>query len=202
MKYSEAVASGEFETYVQSICALTGDRNPIEVMSKTPDAIRHATQDLADKVIQQPEQEGKWSVLQVVRHLGDAEIAIGFRFRKIMAEPGCNLSAIDQDAWSNTFQYNTGTLHQAIDDFEAVRKVNVRLLQNTDPSLFERFGFHEERGEESAARTLALYAGHDLYHLAQIERIKDAVLHYSANTQVRRVRVQKTREQAGLFLNK
>lgn len=145
-------------------------------MTETPDAIRRATDNLADNVVRQPERNGKWSILQVVRHLGDAEIAIGFRFRKIMAELGCSLPAIDQDAWSDTFRYNTGTLRQAIDDFEAVRRINVRLLQNTDPSLFERFGIHEERGEETAARTIALYAGHDLYHLSQIERIKEAVL--------------------------
>ena len=176
MRYSEAIASGEIEAYVQSICALVGDRDPIEVMAQTPGAIRRATQDLADDAIRKPEQEGKWSILQVVRHLADVEIVIGFRLRKIMAEPESALPTIDQDSWSDTFQYNTGTLHQAIDDFEAVREINVRLLRNTDPSLFLRFGFHEERGKESAERTIALYAGHDLYHLSQIERIKEAIL--------------------------
>ena len=177
MEYSEAIESGEIEAYVQSICALVGDREPIEVMAETPDALRSATQGLAVEILRQSEQEGKWSVLQVVRHLADVEISIGFRLRKIMAEPGCSLPAIDQDAWATTFNYNAGTLRQAIDDFEAVRKINLRLLRNTDASLFERSGIHAERGEESAARTIALYAGHDLYHLAQIERIKMAILH-------------------------
>ncbi len=176
MGYSEAIASGKIEAYIQSICALVGDREPIDVMAETTEALRRVTRGLADDVLRQPEQEGKWSVLQVVRHLGDAEIAIGFRFRKIMAEPGCSIPAIDQDAWASTFAYNTGTLHQAIDDFEAVRKINLRLLRNTDPALLARFGIHEERGEESVARAIALYAGHDLYHLAQIERIKEALL--------------------------
>ncbi len=39
----------------------------------------------------------------------------------------------------------------------------------------ERVGVHAERGEESAGYLVRLYAGHDLVHLAQIERIKKSV---------------------------
>jgi hypothetical protein len=34
---------------------------------------------------------------------------------------------------------------------------------------------HAERGEESAGYLVRLYAGHDLMHLAQIDRIARAV---------------------------
>jgi hypothetical protein len=34
-----------------------------------------------------------------------------------------------------------------------------------------RFGVHAERGKESVRHLISLYAGHDLNHLAQIERL-------------------------------
>jgi hypothetical protein len=36
-------------------------------------------------------------------------------------------------------------------------------------------GVHAERGEESLEHLVRLYAGHDLLHLRQIERIRAAV---------------------------
>ena len=39
----------------------------------------------------------------------------------------------------------------------------------------ERVGMHAERGEESVAHMMRLYAGHDLLHIRQIGRIRAAV---------------------------
>jgi hypothetical protein len=36
-------------------------------------------------------------------------------------------------------------------------------------------GVHAERGDESLAHMMRLYAGHDLLHIRQVERIRDAV---------------------------
>ena len=38
-----------------------------------------------------------------------------------------------------------------------------------------RVGVHSERGEESVAHMIKMYAGHDLLHLAQLARIRRAV---------------------------
>jgi hypothetical protein len=40
----------------------------------------------------------------------------------------------------------------------------------------QRVGVHVERGEESLAHHLKLYAGHDILHLNQLERIRQAVI--------------------------
>ena len=59
--------------------------------------------------------------------------------------------------------------------FAVLRRDNMRLIDRATPADFERVGVHAERGEESAGYLVRLYAGHDLLHLAQIERIKKAV---------------------------
>jgi hypothetical protein len=37
--------------------------------------------------------------------------------------------------------------------------------------LWENYGMHQERGKESIAHLVRLYAGHDLNHLGQMEKI-------------------------------
>jgi len=40
------------------------------------------------------------------------------------------------------------------------------------PADLQRAGVHEERGEESVAHLMRLYAGHDRMHLQQLARIR------------------------------
>ena len=63
----------------------------------------------------------------------------------------------------------------ALEDFEAVRRVNLRLLRRVTPEQLQLFGMHEERGRETLHHMIRLHAAHDCYHLFQIERIKAAV---------------------------
>ena len=48
----------------------------------------------------------------------------------------------------------------------------MRLWQRLSPTDLMRVGLHGERGEESLERMRQLYAGHDLLHLRQLQRIR------------------------------
>jgi len=56
-----------------------------------------------------------------------------------------------------------------------LRRSNVRLLERASEDDLRRVGLHTERGEETLAHVIRLYAGHDLLHLRQIERIRAAI---------------------------
>ena len=58
-----------------------------------------------------------------------------------------------------------------MDAFRAMRAVNLLLVGQATEAEWQRVGLHGERGEESVADMVRLYAGHDLAHRAQIERI-------------------------------
>ena len=60
--------------------------------------------------------------------------------------------------------------------FGALRNANLRLARQLTPADLARFGIHTERGGESAGYLLRLMAGHDIVHLAQLARIRAAVL--------------------------
>lgn len=50
-------------------------------------------------------QPKEWSVVEVLAHLLDAEITLGFRVRSVAAEPGGPLVAWDQDKWAAGLQH-------------------------------------------------------------------------------------------------
>jgi uncharacterized damage-inducible protein DinB len=112
-----------------------------------------------------------WSVAQILAHLADSEIVAAWRLRAILADDRVPLQAFDQNAWASTFRYDQADPGESLDVLEVLRKANLRLLKTVDPALHANTGMHQERGPESVAHLIRLYAGHDLNHLGQIERL-------------------------------
>jgi len=155
--------------------AALGSRDPIEVMRGTPTALRHATAGLSDAQMSRPEAPGKWSVRHVIQHLADAELVGGFRFRMVLAHEGPNLPGYDQDAWAAGLHYENADWEAALGDFTALRAANLRVLAAAAPADFERYMVHSERGNESLGYMIRMYGGHDLVHLRQVARIRQAI---------------------------
>ena len=172
---ASALSRGDSPDYIGAVLKFLGERQPLEVFASTGTRLREETKDLSDTHLRQPETPGKWSILEVVQHLADAEIMLGLRYRKVLAEPGQAYPAIDQDAWVKELAYNTRNLGEALDDFAALRKINLRLLRGLTDEQWQRYGMHEQRGRETLEHMVRLYAAHDCYHLYQIDRIKSAI---------------------------
>ena len=107
--------------------------------------------------------------------LADVEIVLGFRYRIVLGEDDAAIPAIDQDAWATNRKYGEANLAIALDDFGAVRNVNLRLLRSLNSDQWARSGMHAPRGKETMESMVRLYAADDLYHLFQIDRIRQAV---------------------------
>jgi hypothetical protein len=169
-----AAAAGPFQAYVANLFAVLGTRDPFEVLRGTPAALRHAVSGLSAQQISRAEAPGKWSVRQVVQHLADAELVGSFRFRMVLAADSPVLPGYDQEAWAERLRYEDSDWAAALDDFAALRGANLRLLAGATPPDFERCMVHSERGNESLGYMIRMYAGHDLVHLRQIARIRQA----------------------------
>ena len=111
----------------------------------------------------------KWSVSEIVAHLGDAEIVIGFRMRLILGAPGTPIAAYDQDSWVTSGHYEQRDPRKSVEQFSVVREANLALLKSLTPEQWKLYGMHSERGQETIGRIVRLTAGHDVNHLQQIE---------------------------------
>ena len=165
----------EVNAYLASLFNALGTRDPLEVLAETPSAIRSLTNGVPRAKLLALEAPGKWSVTHVVMHLADSEIVGAFRFRMVLAHEQPSIPGYDQDLWANHLKYGEADLAAALDQFSGLRTANLRLLTGTSATERERFGIHSERGEESIGKMIRMYAGHDLVHLRQINRIMRAV---------------------------
>ena len=171
-------ASGSAEhgrAYTAAILELLGSADPLQVLSATPAALESAIEGLSEDQMSVPEAPGKWSVRQVLRHLADADLVWAWRLRMVLAQDRPALTGFDQDAWAERLGYADAPAAESIEEFRIVRRGNLRLLGRAEPADLQRVGLHAERGEESVAHMMRLYAGHDMLHVRQIARIRDAV---------------------------
>ena len=162
--------------YVSAILNLLGDRDPLAVLRETTSELRRATDGLSPQQLRQREREGKWSIAQILQHLADADIVWAWRMRLVLAQDRPPLTGYDQDLWADRLHYDEADPSEAIELFAVLRRANLRLMERASPADLKRVGLHVERGEESLDHLLRLYAGHDLLHLRQVERVRGAVM--------------------------
>jgi hypothetical protein len=112
---------------------------------------------------------GKWTVSEILCHLADCEIAFGFRWRQALAEEDHVVQPFDQEKWAP--KYSTMSGDDALQTLLAVRKWNVLLLDRLKAEDWLRPVIHPERGAMDFRTMVEMMAGHDLNHLAQLEKI-------------------------------
>jgi uncharacterized damage-inducible protein DinB len=157
--------------YVAAILDLLGDKNELDVLRDTPDVFNDHVRQLATDDIAKPEAKGKWSVGEVVQHLADSELVFGYRLRMVLAHDRPQLTGYDQDLWAQRLRYRESNPEEALALFTALRRANLKLLERASTADLQRVSVHAERGEETLAHMIKLYAGHDLLHIRQLQRI-------------------------------
>ena len=165
----------ERANYAKAVLDLVGGREPLTVLRETPSAVTRAIDGLSPAQLRKPEGPGKWSIAQVLQHLADSDLVWGWRLRLILAQDRPTLTGYDQDLWAERLHYADADPNEALEQLRVLRRGNLGLIARATPEDLKRVGVHSERGEESVGYLCGLYAGHDLLHLRQIERIRGRV---------------------------
>lgn len=158
-------------SYVDSLMALVGDREPLDIQSELVAWLERRTAALDDATLRRPEAPGRWSVIEVAQHLADTELAYGYRVRMVLTHDAWPVEVFDREAWVRELHYRDAPLAGALDQLRALRAANLRLYRSLTPTQLARTGIHAERGPETIATYIGLLAGHDLVHRRQIDRI-------------------------------
>lgn len=164
-------AAANAQAYRAAVIGLVGDRDPLAILAELPDWLHDRFRGVDDARARHPEQPGKWSPLEVVAHLADAELVHGYRTRLIVAEHEPPINGYDQDGWAMEFRYPGADLAATLAFLPVLREWNLRHWRALTPAQLARVGHHAERGPESAGLYLQLAAGHDLVHRRQLDRI-------------------------------
>ena len=168
-------AAASATAYVRALLEVLGDRRPLDVLPELVPWLQARGQGVREPALRSPEAEGKWSAAQVVQHLADSELVLGFRMRMILTADRPALQGYDQDGWATRFRYADVPWSTALTQLDVLRTGNLTVLRSLDPADFERVGMHSERGAESLGHLMKLMAAHDLVHRRQIDRVLAAV---------------------------
>ncbi len=159
------------QQYSQRILSHVDGKNPLEAQSAAAKKLDCLVKGAPTSKLRKRPAPDKWSVSEIIAHMADTEIVIGWRIRSILGAPGTQIQAYDQDAWAAAGLYAKRDPRKSLEQFRAVRDANLALYKSLSPEQWKHFGMHAERGEESIERIARMIAGHDVNHILQIERI-------------------------------
>jgi hypothetical protein len=159
------------QQYIQRITAHIEGKQPLAVQAATAKKLERLIKGVPTSKLRKRPAAGKWSVSEIVAHLSDAEIVLGFRMRLILGAPGTPIEAFDQDAWVVSLHYEKRDPRKSVEQFRVDREGNLALLKSLKPEQWKHYGMHAERGQETIEHIVRMMAGHDLNHLKQIEGI-------------------------------
>jgi hypothetical protein len=157
------------QQYRERILKNLEGQDPVKVQSATPGRLVKVLRGATRQRLARRPAPGKWSVNEILAHLAETEIVVGYRLRAIAGAPGTPIQAYDQDAWAAAGNYAARDAKQSLALFRALREANLEWLRRLRPEQWKHFGMHAERGEESIEMTVRMIAGHDVNHLRQVE---------------------------------
>jgi len=163
--------SETIQQYTQRILENAEGKDPLKVQSATAKTIEKLIKGQPAGKLRKRPAPRKWSVGEIVAHLADAEVIVGWRIRAILAGPGTPIQAYDQDALAAARNYAKHDPKKSLEHFRVVRDANLALYKSLSPDQWKHYGMHAERGEETLERIAHMMAGHDINHTTQIEAI-------------------------------
>ena len=140
-----------------------------------PGRISHVIKDLTLEDLKSKLIPGKWSILEIVIHLTDAELIGACRFRLVISHYTGTLPFYNQDDLAVKLKYNEQSekeLSENLSLFGSIRETTHSILLQCSDNDWHKTGIHPARGEMSLRALLELYADHAERHIEQILRLR------------------------------
>ena len=145
------------------------NREPLSAMRDSLVTIRALVRDWRPEQFERSYAPGKWSARQLLTHLAQSEIALGYRARMTLTAPGYAAQPFDQDAWMGRETATSG--HDALDGFLGAAALNVALFASLSDADRAITLSHPEYGSLTVDWIIHQMAGHQIHHLRQLEAI-------------------------------
>ena len=159
------------EQYRQRMFSHLEGIDPLKLQAAAPARLAKLLEGVSPAKARKRPAPGKWSIAEIVAHIADTELVGGYRIRAILGEPGTQIIGFDQDLWVTALHYDKRDLKKSFEQYRTLREANLALLKSLAPEQWKHHGMHNERGPETVETIVKMFAGHDINHIQQIERI-------------------------------
>lgn len=144
----------------------------VEILRNTPTVLRTMLHDVSDVWAYSNYGPATWSPFDIVGHLIHGERTDWVPRAKIILEHGEATPFEPFDRYAQLETNKGKTIGDLLDEFESVRAENIETLfamRLTDDQLARR-GTHPALGSATLRELLAMWAVHDLNHIAQMAK--------------------------------
>jgi len=149
-----------YETYV----SLVPEPDILPVLGRQPDELRALATSVPPDRESHRYAPGKWSVREVLGHVGDAERVFGYRAFSISRGEQSNLPAFDEQAYTAASTFDRISVAQLVDEWAALRASNLTVLRRLTPADWDRTGT-ANRASISVRALAYILAGHVRHHV-------------------------------------
>lgn len=154
-KYTGATAAALQASQHTSILALLRQQVP---------ALRELVRGVSAEQALRGYEPGKWSLLESLLHVADAERVFSYRALRIARGDTTPLPGFEQDDWVPNSGANRRTLADILTELEAIRAASLALFDSLDDEAVLRVG--TASGNPVSVRALVwITAGHFAHHL-------------------------------------
>lgn len=147
----------------------------LEIYERGPERLTWVLQGLTRTDLLSKPRPDKWSILEIVMHLVDSEIASAFKIRQVYTQTSRELPWFGQDIWACTLEYQNVPLdifNLQLRQFELLRKTTRLIFDKACEDDWYKTGIHPVWGEVTLRNLLELDADHSERHIQQILEIR------------------------------
>ena len=159
------------EDYHKRLAGYLGEHDPVSIQGETPRKLAALIHGLSVQQLAARPESGKWSVVEILAHLAEDELASAWRYRQMIEHDGAILNGFDQDLWALLGNYRAWSATEALELFRLLREANLRMLETISSEQWDHSGKHVERGPLTVRELARHMAAHDINHLLQIEAL-------------------------------
>ena len=164
----ERPAPGEFAPFFARYVKLVPETDILPVLAAQPAEIRRLAGALPADRETFRYAPGKWSIREILGHIGDAERVFGYRAFCISRGDQSPLPGFDENDYIAESAYDERTVAELADDFAGLRAANLAVLGRFDPARWARVG--NANGNPVSVRALAfIMAGHARHHVGVLQ---------------------------------
>lgn len=143
----------------------------INRMEAFPRALDALLRDVPEEQARWKPPSGAWSLLEIVRHLGDEEVDdFRTRLRLTLEDASQAWPQIDPEGVAVERNYNEGDLREALDALKQERAASIEWLRSLDDPDWYAQHKHPSFGLITSGDLLTSWCAHDALHLRQIAK--------------------------------
>jgi hypothetical protein len=155
------------------------NREPLSAMRDSAARIRATVGGWRPDQFDRSYAPGKWDARQILTHLAQSEIALGYRARMALTTLDYASQSFDQDRWMSIEAGGSGgpgepgrlSGHDALDALLGIAAMNIALFASLSEADRAVSLTHPEYGSLTVDWIIHQMAGHQIHHLKQLEQI-------------------------------